>query len=44
MKIIEWYQNLTDWKYVIYEGIIMGVGMWIAKEGIYPIIEKPFGW
>ena len=25
-------------------GIIMGVGMWIAKEWIYPIIEKQFRW
>ena len=24
-------------------GIIMGVGMWITKEWIYPIIEKLFG-
>ena len=47
MKIIEWYENLTGWKYIVYGSIIMGVGMFIGKR-IYPMFDKMFdklmGW
>ena len=41
--IIEWYKNLAGWRYIVYGGIIVGVGMFIAKR-IFPMFDKLMGW
>ena len=41
--IIEWYKNLTGWRYIVYGSIIVGVGMFIAKR-IFPMFDKLMGW